>query len=139
MRSLGASTEITTVPQAWLEMPADYDAPTSAGRARHPTKGSPLIIYRDSKAYVLCRDEDCQRELIRYHDVRLLTDAEARTFEDGLPIPLRPSRSGGEVGLGDLVHRLTTMARIAECTACSKRRSVLNKVVVWGWWKTSRT
>jgi hypothetical protein len=128
------------VSRTWLEVPANYDTPTSAGRPKYPVSGSGLVVYRGSKAYVSFENASAKNELIRHPDVRALTLGEARRLEDGLPFPLSQSLSGGsEVRLGDLVHQLTKRVGIAECGACRKRRRILNRVVIWAWWRRSKT
>ena len=39
------------------------------------------------------------------------------------------------VRLGDFIYRLSRIIGIPTCTACQRRRVVLNRIVVWGWWR----
>lgn len=40
------------------------------------------------------------------------------------------------IRLGDVVAAVTHFLGIPMCSACKRRRMVLNRVVVWGWWST---
>jgi hypothetical protein len=129
------------VSRTWLELPANYDTPTSAGRPKYPINGSALVLYKGPKAYAFFRDQDAQQdELMQYHDVRLLSRADVRKLEENFPFPIPASADGNaEMRLGDLVHQLTTRVHIGECAGCRKRRRILNRVVIWGWWNRSRS
>jgi len=121
-------------------MPADYETPASLGRPKYPINGSGLVIYRGSKAYALLTEVSVHNELLEHSDVRLLNQDEVRQFENHLPFPVTDFQSANgtrELRLGDLLHLLTKRAGISECGACRQRRRILNRVVIWGWWKQS--
>ena len=122
--------------RTWLEMPAVADGPGAiAVRPKYPVDASALLFYRDANVYVAYRDDRPRADVTAYSDVRLLTGPESHRFEASLPYPLpAPARSGG-VRLGDLVHRVTRRLGIAECDSCRKRKRVLDRIVVWGWWR----
>lgn len=51
------------------------------------------------------------------------------------PVRLRPV--GGEpVGLGDAFARVSSFVGLHSCEGCKKRRHRLNRLKVWGWWRT---
>lgn len=122
----------------WIEMPAVSDGPNGvAVRPKYPSDVSVLVVYRAEHAYVAVDDDSARLTTARYHDARLLTDREAREFEQRMGLPHHEGSGGRSrvVRLGDLVHRVTRTARIAECQGCQRRRTIWNKVIVWGWWR----
>jgi hypothetical protein len=106
-----------------------------AVRPKYPVDASALLIYRDANVYVAYRDGGRGADVPAYSDVRLLTGAESHRFESSLPFPLPAPSRPGRVRVGDLVHRVTQQIGIATCESCRKRRRVLNRIVVWGWWR----
>ena len=38
--------------------------------------------------------------------------------------------------LGNAIAELAKWLRIPMCDGCSKRRLTLNRIVIWGWWRT---
>lgn len=124
----------------WIEMPvvADDDSRRLA-RPKYPVDTSALLVYRGPRVYVSFTGR-ADRRTTGHPDVRRLTPAEARAFEESFPFPL-PSpgawQTGGPLRLGDLVSRVTRRAGITECGGCQRRRSLLNRFVVWGWWRPS--
>jgi hypothetical protein len=127
----------------WIEMPvAAGDADGHGARPKYPVEASALLVYRGSKVYVSFSGRG-DHGTTRRPDVRRLTPAEARAFEESfsfpLPSPPPPApgarQAGAPLGLGDLVSRLTHRVGIAECGGCRRRRSLLNRLVVWGWWR----
>jgi hypothetical protein len=122
----------------WIEMPvvADDDNPRTA-RPKYPVDTSALLVYRGPKVYVSFSGHG-DRGTTGHPDIRRLTSAEAQAFEDSFPFPL-PSPGAwpapGPLRLGDLVSRATQRAGITECSGCQRRRSLLNRLVVWGWWR----
>jgi hypothetical protein len=122
----------------WIEMPiskgAGGDGPA---HPKYDVGTSAVLVYRGPKVYVGVMDGRTPR----YPDVRVLSREEARQLEQSFPFPLpAPGRHGhaGPLRLGDLVSLLTSRAGISECRGCQRRRSLLNNVTVWGWWRRSR-
>jgi hypothetical protein len=124
----------------WIEMPvAADDHNLRTARPKYPVDASALLVYRGSKVYISFAGRG-DRRTTRHPDVHRLTPAEARAYEDNFPFPLptpRAWQAEGPVRLGDLVSRVTHRAGITECSGCQRRRSLLNRFVVWGWWRPS--
>lgn len=122
----------------WIEMPVvASDAPGAPARPKYPVDASAMLVYRGPKVYVSFTGRG-DRGMTGHPDVRRLTPAEARAFEESFSFPLPTPgarRAGGPLGLGDLVSRVTHGMGITECSGCQRRRSLLNKLVVWGWWR----
>jgi len=127
---------MTTRPRAkaWVKMPV-VDA-TTAPSPKYSIDTNALVIYRNGSAYVSFED-DVASKLAHHSDVHLLSDAEAREFEQRLPFPLAPDvgeRRGRVVGLGDLFAAVTRTLGLRECGGCRRRKARLNKLPVWRWW-----
>lgn len=97
------------------------------------------VIHQGDRAYFPLITESKNHELLRYSDVRVLTDMEVGELEQELPYPLPSGSSGrdigdqqGRVGLGDVIAKITHMLGISECSSCRKRRRWLNKITI-GW------
>jgi hypothetical protein len=121
----------------WIEMPVAASDGGRRAQPKYPVDASALLVYRGSKVYVSFSGRS-DHGTTGHPDVRRLTPVEAQAFEESFSFPL-PSPGGREAGaplrLGDLVSRLTHGVGIAECSGCQSRRSLLNKFVVWGWWR----
>ena len=124
----------------WIQMPA-ADGATPLGqptRPKYPVDASALLVYRGSNVYVSFSKDAGDSEVLKQPDVRRLTPDEVRRLEESFPFPLPVPgvhRHGGPVRLGDLVSGLTGRLGIAECRGCQRRRTFLNNLVVWGWWR----
>jgi hypothetical protein len=127
--------------RTWVEMPAVSDDPKAAVRPKYPLDVNALVIYRGSKAYLAFEDQRARHAVVEHADVRLLTSDEGLRFEQSVSLPpLEKRQEPGRVSrLGDVVHRLTKRAGFTECAGCGRRRTQLNKVIVWGWWRTPRS
>ncbi|MFF9480632.1 hypothetical protein [Streptomyces sp. NPDC014733] len=90
-----------------------------------------------------------RQQLLAHPDVRELSPSERERIQPvpGLPltweglegqIPEAGARRSRRhpVGLGDAIAALTRRARIQECGSCARRRRGLNRITVWGWWRT---
>jgi len=135
--------------RTWIEMPVVRT--TGVGhpdRPKYAPQTSSLLVYRASKVYVGLPNAGAASEVLKHSDVRLLTRTEAREFEEGLPFSPLPGRDARgdfqgrtsmselwQVGLGDLVLWVAHRLGIAECSGCRKRRTLLNRVVVWRRWR----
>lgn|SRR5215207_8300026 len=127
--------------QSWLQMPAisDGEGPIAV-RPKYSVDADALLIYRGSNVYMMVQDDRARAGLTSYPDVRVLTALESHGFEESLPFPVATRTAGMRTGtagvqLGDLVHRVTRRLGIQHCAGCRKRRTALNRVVVWGWWR----
>lgn len=124
--------------RTWVEMPVVEKPEATGVRPKYPLDVGALIIYRGPKAYLAFEDEAARASVMEHADVRLLPPAEGFEFEQNAGIgPFETRQERRRVTrLGDLVHRLAKRAGIAECADCRRRRRRLNKVIVWGWWRT---
>lgn len=127
-------------PRKWIEVPVVSDELAISDQPKYSIEGSALVVYHGSKAYVTFRNaNDLRRsQLTQNPDVRLLTSDESLLFEANMPFPIPETRRENRAGvrrLGDLVHKATAMVGISECDACRKRKRLLNRIVVWGWWR----
>lgn len=127
----GTASAVADKPRAWLEMPVVSGGRDAADvRPKYAVETSALLIYRGSSVYVTPDAGDLEADVTLRPDVRVLTELEAREFENTLPFPLpapAPQRGAG-LGLGDLVHRVTRMFGLEECDSCRRRRRALNRV-----------
>jgi hypothetical protein len=57
---------------------------------------------------------------------------EPRPYRVRLPGFISAAASGEEIGLGDLITRVTHAAGIRPCGGCQRRAAVLNRRVVFG-------
>jgi hypothetical protein len=104
-------------------------------RTKYSLDSSALIIYRGDSAYVRYADTALSETVARYGAVRILDEHEAREFEASLPF-LAPAGDEEErrmLRLGDAISSLTKRLGIRECNSCQRRRSRLNRIVLWRW------
>jgi hypothetical protein len=123
----------------WIQMPAAGGASVGqTARPKYPVDTSALLVYRGPNVYISFSSDASDSEALKQPDVRRLTPDEIRRLEQSFPFPLPVpgvNRHGGPARLGDLVSRLTGRLGIAECRGCQGRRTFLNNLVVWGWWR----
>ncbi len=132
----------------WIEMPvAANDEGSHQDRPKYPIETSALLLYRGEMVYVPTRDKAIQGKALRHPDVRLLSKDEVRDMEATLKFPISLIDDAAfaaqkdllsrhtQVRLGDLVAWSTHKFRLNECHACRMRRTWLNRVVIWGWWR----
>jgi hypothetical protein len=135
----------------WLEIPTVADGSDFGGRRpKYSVAARAVLVYRGEKVCVLFGDETARAEVERHSDVRRLLGKEAQELEGKYPfLPLLttdapdPSRgraegAGGVVLLGDIITRLAKILGIIECEPCRKRRKLLNRIPLWGWWRPDR-
>lgn len=127
----------------WLEMPTiRTGVPDDRARPKYPVETNAFLVYRGDKVYVRLPDDIALPSALNGADCRRLSSTEARRLEDSLPFPVSaPSvhhdhRGHEPVGLGDVVSWLTHKVGIEECSACGRRKRLLNRIPVWGWWRT---
>jgi hypothetical protein len=126
----------------WLEMPVvRTGVPDHRARPKYPVETNAFLVYQGEKVYVRFPDDAAQPPGVDEADCRWLTHAEARALEESLPFPVSAPfvhhhRGSQPVGLGDVVSRLTRKAGFEECSACGRRKKWLNRITVWGWWRT---
>jgi hypothetical protein len=126
----------------WIEMPvAGSGAAGDPVRAKYTIEANAFLVHRGGKVYVMCPDQGAREATLRHADCRQLTPLEVTGLEEELPFPVtpdlvaRPRRTARTLGLGDAVTWVTRKLGMAECDACRKRRRLLNRVAVWGWWR----
>lgn len=130
--------------RVWIEMQAiGTGAADDPVRPKYPVRGNAFLMHKEGKVYVTFRDEVSQEAVLKEADCRRLTPAEGHTFEESLPVPIppqlfsqHPQNRSRPAGLGDVVSWLTRRAGITECAACQQRKRWLNRIVVWGWWRS---
>jgi hypothetical protein len=129
---------MSAMTRTWIEMPVvQATGAGHADRPKYPPQISSLLVYRGSKVYVRLPNVRAARDVVKNPDVRLLTDIEARAFEESLPFApssgrfTRGDTDAWRFGLGDLVSWVAHRVGIAECSGCRKRRALLNRVVIW--------
>jgi hypothetical protein len=132
----------------WLEIPVRLPTNSDQPVAVKYDTGSSVVVYRDSSAYVGLADHHVITRLLTYPDVRELSAEDLELIQPmpGLPVTWtslskQVSNLGYHhshhhtIGLGDLVTKLTRRIGIPECRSCARRRSFLNGLTVWGWWR----
>lgn len=133
----------------WLEVPVQPPSQGNGSPAPKYGTGNAVVVYGTDSAYVGTADAETVRTLTSHPDVRLLSPDDLRTIEPfpGLPltweslenqVPGRGGhhhRRGRAIGLGDVISAITRRAGIPECGGCARRRTGLNRIVVWGWWR----
>ncbi len=126
----------------WLEMPVAVRTGVADDRARpkYPVETNALLVYQGEKVYVRFPDGTAQPPALNQADCRWLTHTEAHALEESLPFPVSAPAAhhhdGKEpVGLGEVVAWLTSKAGIEQCSACGRRKTRLNRITVWGWWR----
>lgn len=133
----------------WLELPVQPPSSRNESPAVKYETGNAVIVYGSESAYVGTADADTVKVLASHPDVRLLSPDDLRRIDPfpGLPLTWEsletqfPGRDGhhhrnrGAIGLGDVISAITHRARIPECGSCARRRSGLNRITVWGWWR----
>lgn len=135
----------------WLAMPVEQKAERNAQPTLKYDVPNAVIVHGRRIAYVGLADNKVAERLLAHPDVEILSAGERRRTEPlpGMPmtwemlesqIPLlgTGSRQKGAVGLGDVISALTRRARIPECGSCARRRTGLNRITVWGWWRTQK-
>ncbi len=130
--------------QVWIEMPAvGTGAQGDPVRPKYPVQGKAFLMHQAGKVYVAFQDKLAREAAEKQAECRRLTPSEARTFEESLPFPIPLSLFADNhdgksrpVGLGDVVSWLTRRAGIAECSACQQRKRWLNRIPIWGWWRS---
>lgn len=124
--------------RVWVQIPA-LDSQSAATRTKYPIDANALIIYRGDSAYVRFVNAASSEPIARYGDVRVLDDHEVRKFEESLPFltSARDEEAHEEahkaLRLGDAISSLTKRLGIRECGGCQRRRSRLNRIVLWRW------
>lgn len=118
----------------WVRMPA-LASESAATRTKYSIDANALIVYRGDSAYVGFADAESSEPVAQHSDVRVLDDYEARQFEEGLPFlaPVHDEGAHEVLRLGDAISSLTKRFRIKECGGCQRRRSRLNRIVLWRW------
>jgi hypothetical protein len=142
------SLKVTTVDaKNWLKMPAVADG-SVLGRLRpkYPLSSRAILVYHIDSVYVLLADGKARAEVERHSDVRRPSSEEVQELEETHPflpfvatdeIDLVRGRSDGRaLLLGDVVSRLAKAVGIVECAPCKRRRTRLNNIPLWGWWRT---
>jgi hypothetical protein len=78
--------------------------------------------------------------MTRSKGVRIVSDKRSESNSDGRP-PYRVRLPGfvstEDVGLGDIVNRVTSRVGIRPCRGCQRRQGALNRRVVVTRWKPS--
>ena len=124
--------------RVWIQVPT-LDGQSAATRTKYPIDANALIIYRGDSAYVRFANAASGETIARHGDVRVLDDREVRRFEQSLPFlpPPQDDEAHGQarraLRLGDAVSSLTRRLGIRECSGCQRRRSLLNRIVLWRW------
>jgi len=118
----------------WVKMPA-LASESAATRTKYSIDANALILYRGENAYVGFADAASSERVAQYSDVRVLDEYETRQFEGSLPFlaPARDDEPPEVLRLGDAISSLTKRFRIEECGGCQRRRSRLNRIVLWRW------
>lgn len=115
------------------------ETPDNPPRPKQEIVGDATLVYRGRHVYVSFKDENNALAVAKQPETRRLTPNEVRKLEDSLPFPLLSlaSRQDSDparakpVGLGDVVAWLMRKVGIEECESCGKRKSWLNRFVIW--------
>ncbi|MER6261962.1 hypothetical protein ACFV2Z_02565 [Streptomyces sp. NPDC059688] len=132
----------------WLEMPLRSSGAQPSLRAKYDV-GNAVVMLSETTAYVALADPKAANELLQHPDVQRLTANNLKTIQPGGPLSWEALErqaealnhrgvGRGPVGLGDLISSLTRKARIHECSGCARRRRGLNRIPVWGWWRSQK-
>lgn len=131
--------------RVWIEMPVvGNGTPDGRVQPKYPVETNATIVHKHGKVYIDFEDGSAQEEALRQPDCRRLTSTEGRELEETLPFPIaspapRPSKEKGPLTLGYVVAWVTGKLGIEKCPGCQQRRhKLLNRVVVWGWWRKAR-
>jgi hypothetical protein len=135
----------------WLAMPVDQQAGRNGQSALKYDAPNAVIVHGRGTAYVGLADDAVAERLLAHPDVEILSAAERKLMEPlpGLPVTWeslenqitslgKGHRRKSAVGLGDVISALTRRARIPECGGCARRRTGLNRITVWGWWRARK-
>jgi hypothetical protein len=122
----------------WFEMPVVRDSESQRVRPKYPIPSPALLVYEGDRVYVGQRGAQELLVPTDAADVRRLSLSEVLELNDRHPfIALQGSAvPDRRVRLGDLVSRFTHMLGIRECEPCRQRKNRLNRIVIWGWWRT---
>jgi len=120
----------------WVQVPA-LASESASTRLKYSVDSDALIVYRGDSAYVRFANAATSRPVAQYSDVRVLDEDEARQFETSLPFlapaPASDKKARRVLRLGDALSSLTKLFRMNECGGCQRRRSRLNRIVLWRW------
>jgi hypothetical protein len=102
---------------------------------KYSVDSNALVVYRDDSAYVRFANAASSRPVAQHNDVRVLDEYEARQFEASLPFlaPTPDEEARRVLRLGDALSSLTKLFRMNECGGCQRRKSRLNRIVLWRW------
>ena len=119
----------------WVRMPTVGSGSASV-RPKYPLEGETVVVFRGSVAYVAV-DKKLENALKRHADVHVLRPSEMGDLQATFPTVRTSSAEHGArtVRLGDLVQDVTTKIGLRPCEACRKRKALLDRVIVWGWWR----
>ena len=130
-----AGRTVTSTAGDWIEVPS-VAGTTAVARTQYPLPGNAFVVYRGEKAYVRLENDQKRKQLLRYPGARRLSRSEAEKV--GLPLSATQAVERARiVRLGDLIHAITAKVGIRTCAACRRRQRALNRIVVWGWWRTA--
>ena len=128
----------------WIVVPAMSSGDTADPRpVQFAMDGEAFLVHHEGMIYAAVADRTVADMLAGRDDCRRLSEAEARAFESGLPFAIPELLFSDElsppvserIGLGNVVAAVTRWLGIATCEACSRRRRILNRIVVWRWWR----
>ncbi|GAA3162789.1 MULTISPECIES: hypothetical protein [Streptomyces] len=133
----------------WLEVPIQPPTGENLARVTKYEVGNAVLVHGTHTAYVGIADQRMTAQLLAHPDVRELSPVEREKIQPlpGLPVTWESLESQipdmaaqairrRPVGLGDAIAALTRRARIQECGSCARRRRGLNRITIWGWWRS---
>lgn len=127
--------------KTWIEMPIVGGATGTHVRPKYPIESDAMLVYRGERVYVLLGNRVAMAQAHRHEDVRLMTPDESHVLEKRVPFPLTAAplfhhnHGRPPLRLGDAIAYLAWRIGVAECAGCRRRRTSLNRLVIWGWWR----
>jgi hypothetical protein len=120
----------------WLRMPTAYGPDgVEHPMPKYDIEQDATIVYSGDCAYVVVDSTDQLSDLVGNPDVRVLDSHEIRLVKEELPFPVpdSPGKAADKstVGLGDILAWFLNKLGFVECEGCSRRKAILNRVVVW--------
>jgi len=136
----------------WLEMPVAYsDDPGQSVKPKYAIEGSAVVLYKKDRAYVGTGAGTASALLTHPDVIPISPEARDRLEKASLVNPSAVEhllkrrdrrghpvvRAADRIGLGDAVSAMAHRLGISECSACARRRAILNRLTVRRWWHRS--
>jgi hypothetical protein len=129
----------------WVELPTDLDR-QGRRHARYEVKSAEVVVYRHRKAYVCVRAGTPLEDVLSHSGVRELAPEEVERLitsyrpalyaQTAIEAGVASEKRRRPIRLGDAISHVTSAIGVTECDGCKQRKGVMNRIVVWGWWRT---